>query len=32
MGWSYIRDPETNILSFDLNENGDFNVPEGFES
>ena len=32
VGYSYIRDEKTGILSFDLNENGDFNVPEGYES
>lgn len=30
-GWSYIR-RDDGVLSFDLNENGVFNVPEGFES
>lgn len=30
-GWSYIR-REDGVLSFDLDENGVFNVPEGFES
>lgn len=32
VGYSYVRDEETGILGFDLNEKGDFNVPEGYES
>ncbi len=32
VGYSYIRDEKTGILTFDLDENGVFNVPEGFES
>ncbi|MGI6378388.1 MAG: hypothetical protein ACOX0H_00125 [Patescibacteria group bacterium] len=30
-GWSYLR-REDGVLGFDLDENGVFNVPEGFES
>ncbi|MEG0271320.1 MAG: hypothetical protein RR821_13825, partial [Clostridia bacterium] len=32
VGKSYIMDEKTGLLSFDLDENGVFKVPEGFES
>lgn len=32
VGYSYIMDEETGLLSFDLDENGVFKIPEGFES
>lgn len=32
VGYSYIRDEKTGILGFDLDENGNFNVPDGYES